>query len=193
MPKRIGIFGGSFDPVHNGHVMLANAALDELSLDVLYLIPTAQSPFKPDDKPVGGGARVKLLLLAFAGRENCEVNEQELQRGGISYTIDTVRDYTVRHPDAELTCLIGADHVPLLPQWREADELADRAAFAAVPRPGGVTVDFPAPFRGRWLRGVPVNVSASDIRARVRGGQPFGQLVPPTVAEAIRDLKLYAD
>ena len=193
MPKRIGIFGGSFDPVHNGHVMLADAALDELSLHVLHLIPAAQSPFKPDDKPVGGGARVKLLRLAFAERENCEVDEQELHRGDASYTIDTVRDYSVRHPDAELTCLIGADHVPLLPQWREADELADLVVFAAVPRPGGVRVDFPAPFRGRWLRGVPVDVSASDIRARVREGQPFEHLVPPTVAEAIRNLKLYAD
>jgi nicotinate-nucleotide adenylyltransferase len=190
---RIGLFGGSFDPAHNGHVMLADAALAELALDVLYLIPAAQSPFKPDDKPVGGGARVKLLRLAFAGRENCKVDERELQRGGISYTIETVRDYAVRHPDAELTCLIGADHVPLLPQWREADELASLAAFAAVPRPGGVRADFPAPFRGRWLRGVPVDVSASDIRARAREGQPFEHLVPPTVAEAIRNLKLYAD
>jgi len=192
-PKRIGLFGGSFDPVHNGHVMLADAALNELSLDVLYLIPAAQSPFKPDDKPADNGARVELLRVAFAGRENCEVDEQELQRGGTSYTIDTVCDYVTRHPEAELTCLIGADHVPLLPQWREANELAGLAAFAAVPRPGGATVDFPAPFHGRWLRGAPVDVSASDIRARVREGQPFEHLVPQAVAEAIRELKLYAD
>ena len=191
--KRIGLFGGSFDPVHNGHVMLADAALDELSLDTLYLIPAAQSPFKPDDKPADNASRVELLRLAFAGCENCEVDEQELQRGGTSYTIDTVRDYATRHPDAELTCLIGADHVPPLPQWREAGELAGLTTFAAVPRPGGATVDFPAPFRGRWLRGAPVDVSASDIRARVREGQPFEHLVPPDVAEAIRELKLYAD
>ena len=190
---RIGLFGGSFDPVHNGHVMLADAALAELALDVLYLIPAAQSPFKPDDKPADNASRVQLLRLAFAGRENCEVDEQELQRGGTSYTIDTVCDYVTRQPEAELTCLIGADHVPLLPQWRKADDLAGLAAFAAVPRPGGVRVDFPTPFRGRWLRGVPVDVSASDIRARVREGQPFEHLVPPPVTEAIRELKLYAD
>ena len=192
-PKRIGLFGGSFDPVHNGHVMLADAALDELSLDMLHLIPAAQSPFKPEDKPVGNSARVELLRLAFAGRENCKVDEQELQRGGTSYTIDTVRDYAGRYPDAKLTCLIGADHVPLLPQWREADELAGLAAFAAVPRPGGARIDFPAPFRGQWLRGTPTGVSASDIRAHVRKNQPFEHLVPPAVAEAIRELKLYAD
>ena len=95
-PKRIGLFGGSFDPVHNGHVMLADAALDELSLDTLYLIPAAQSPFKPDNRPVGGEARVKLLRLAFDGRENCEVDDQELDRGTASYTMDTVREYAAR-------------------------------------------------------------------------------------------------
>ncbi len=191
--KRIGLFGGSFDPVHNGHVMLADAALDELSLDTLYLIPAAQSPFKPDDKPVGNGARVELLRLAFAGRENCEVDEQELQRGDVSYTIDTVRDYAARHPEAELACLIGADHVPMLPQWRDVDRLAGLTAFAAVPRPGKATVDFPTPFCGKRLSGVPVDVSASDIRARVREGQPFEYLVPPAVVEAIRELKLYVE
>lgn len=191
-PKRIGLFGGSFDPVHNGHVMLADAALDELSLDTLYLIPAAQSPFKPDNRPVGGEARVKLLRLAFDGRENCEVDEQELCRGNASYTIDTVRDYAARYPDAEMTCLIGADHVPLLPQWREADELADLAAFAAVPRPGVVRIAFPIPFLGRWLRGTPVDVCASDIRTHVCKNQPIEHLVPSAVAEAIRELKLYA-
>lgn len=191
--KRIGLFGGSFDPVHNGHVMLADTALDELLLDVLYLIPAAQSPFKPDDKPAGNGARVELLRLAFAGREDCEVDEQELQRGGTSYTIDTVRDYSTRYSGAELTCLIGADHVPMLPQWRDFYELSGLTAFAAVARPGGATVDFPAPFRGHWLRGAPVDVSASDIRARVCEDQPFEHLVPPAVAEAIREMKLYAD
>ena len=191
--KRIGLFGGSFDPVHNGHVMLADAALDELSLEMLYLIPAAQSPFKPDDKPADNASRVQLLRLAFAGRENCEVDEQELQRGDVSYTIDTVRDYAARHPDAELTCLIGADHVPMLSQWRDVDGLAGLTTFAAVPRPGGATVDFPVPLRGQWLRGAPVDVSASDIRAHVRKGQPFEHLVPPAVAEAIRELTLYAD
>ena len=191
--KRIGLFGGSFDPVHNGHVMLADTALDELLLDLLYLIPAAQSPFKPDDKPADNASRVELLRLAFAGSENCEVDEQELQRGGTSYTIDTVRDYAARQPAAELTCLIGADHVPMLPQWRDVDRLASCTAFAAVPRPGEATVDFPAPFRGQWLRGAPVDVSASDIRARVREGRPFEHLVPPAVAEAIRELTLYAE
>jgi nicotinate-nucleotide adenylyltransferase len=189
---QIGIFGGTFDPVHNGHLMLAQAALTELSLDHLYLIPAAQSPFKPDDKPAGNGARIELLGLAFGGRDDCEIDQQELQRGGTSYTIDTIRDYTERHPNASLTCLIGADHVPTLPQWREANTLAALANFAAVPRPGKTPTNFPAPFRGQWLRGAPIDVAASNIRARVREGRDFKHLVPAPVAGAICELKLYA-
>jgi len=189
---RIGIFGGTFDPVHNGHLMLAHAALTELSLDRLHLIPAAQSPFKPDDPPAGNGARIELLGLAFGTMPNCQIDPQELERGGTSYTIDTVRDYTTRHPGAEIFCLIGADHVPTLPKWREADSLAELANFAAVPRPGETPTNFPAPFRGQWLRGAPIDVAASDIRARVREGRDFKHLVPAPVAGAICELKLYA-
>jgi len=189
----IGIFGGTFDPVHNGHVMIAEAALSELSLDQLFLIPAAQSPFKPNDPPAGNGARMELLRRVFGGREDCVVDEQELQRGGTSHTIQTVRDYAARHPGAELFYLIGADHVPTLPQWREAQALAELAEFAAVPRPGKAASDFPSTFRGRWLRGMPMEVAASDIRARVRTGKEFKHLVPSAVAGAIAELKLYAD
>lgn len=190
---RIGIFGGTFDPVHNGHVMIAEAALSELSLDQFFLIPAAQSPFKPNDPPAGNGARVELLRRVFGRREDCVVDEQELRRGGKSHTIETVRDYAARHPGAELICLIGADHVPTLPQWREAQALAELAEFAAVPRPGKAASDFPSPFQGRWLRGMPMAVAASDIRARVRMGKEFKHLVPSAVAGAIAELKLYAD
>ncbi|MBO11684.1 MAG: nicotinate (nicotinamide) nucleotide adenylyltransferase [Planctomycetaceae bacterium] len=190
---RIGIFGGTFDPVHNGHLMLADAALAELQLDRLFLVPVAQSPFKPEDRPTGNGARVDLLRLAFDGRTGCAIDEQELRRGGASYTIDTVRDFHARHPEDALTCLIGADHVPTLPEWRDAEALARLARFAAVPRPGETPVEFPAPFRGIWLRGTPVEVSGSDIRARIRAGRDFQHLVPSAVAAAIKNLNLYAE
>ena len=88
----LGIFGGTFDPVHNGHLMLADAALSELQLARLYLVPAAQSPFKPEDTPTGNGARLELLQLAFADHDRCEIDPQELQRGGTSYTIDTLRE-----------------------------------------------------------------------------------------------------
>ena len=189
--QRIGIFGGSFDPVHLGHLLMAQAALEELSLDRLFFIPAAQSPFKLDQAHAPAAERVRLLRLALAGRTDCEVDEQEIQRGGVSYTVETLRDYAQRFPQAELFYLIGADNVASLPQWREADELARLAEFVAIPRPGESSAPFPAPFCGRTLTGFPFGVSSSQIRVRVRAGRPIEPLVPPAVAEAIRNSRLY--
>jgi nicotinate-nucleotide adenylyltransferase len=188
---KLGLFGGSFDPVHLGHLLVARAALEELSLDRLCFIPAAQSPFKPEHRPAPGPVRARLLRLALAGWTRCEVDEQELHRGGVSYTIDTVRDYARRFADATLFYLIGADHVASLPGWREADALARLVEFVVVPRPGETPAAFPPPFRGRVLRGFPLAVSSSEIRARVRAGLPVEPLVPPAVAEAIRGERLY--
>ena len=127
--QRIGLFGGSFDPVHLGHVMMARAALEELRLARLYIIPAAQSPFKSDQPPAPAAARVQLLRLAFDGQTNCEIDTQELEREGVSFTIDTVHAYADRFSGAELFCLVGADHVPTLPQWREAEALAPLVTF----------------------------------------------------------------
>ena len=189
--QRIGLFGGSFDPVHLGHVMMARAALEELRLDRLYIIPAAQSPFKPDQPPAPADARVQLLRLAFDGQTNCEIDTQELEREGASFTIDTVRGYADHFSGAELFCLIGADHVPTLPQWREAEALAPLVTFVVVPRPGEPVAEFPEPFRGRVLRGHPMEISASDIRQRLRDGKKIDHLTPPRVAEALKTMHLY--
>jgi nicotinate-nucleotide adenylyltransferase len=189
--ERVGLFGGSFDPVHLGHLLVAQAAREELELGRLFFIPVAQSPFKPDRRPTPAKERLRLLRLALAGETWCEVDEQEIQRGGVSYTIDTVRDYTRRFPGARLFYLIGADHPPLLPQWRAAEELARLAEFVVIPRPGQGEAPFPAPFRGRQLTGFPLGVSSSQIRARVKAGLSVEHLVPQAVAEAIRNNRLY--
>src|SRR4249920_2716230 len=96
--QRIGLFGGSFDPVHLGHLLVAQAAREELGLDRLFFIPAAQSPFKPESKPSTGTERLRLLRLALAGKTWCELDPQEVDRGGVSFTIDTVRDYARRFP-----------------------------------------------------------------------------------------------
>ena len=189
--QSLGLYGGSFDPVHLGHLLVAQAALDELGLDRLFFIPAAQSPFKPENKPAPDAVRLQLLRLALAGKSNCEIDDQEIQRGGISYTVDTLRDYARRFPSAELFYLIGADNVPKLNEWREPAELARLAEFVAIPRPGGPAAVFPAPFRGRRLRGFPFGVSSSEIRARVKAGLTIENLVPAAVAEAIRSEQLY--
>ena len=190
---RVGLYGGSFDPVHLGHLLVAQAAREELELERLFFIPAAQSPFKPDSKPTSGADRVRLLRLALAGKTWCEIDEQELHRGGMSYTIETVRDYHRRFPDAEIYYLIGGDHVEKLPSWREAEELARLTKFVVVPRPGQVDVPFPKPFHGRALKGFPLGVSSSQIRERIKTGKPIDHLVPAMVGEAIRNSKLYAE
>ena len=189
--ERIGLFGGSFDPVHLGHLLVAQAAREELDLARLFFIPAAQSPFKPDAQPSPAPERLRLLRLALAGQTWCEIDEQEIRRGGVSYTIDTLRDYARRFPDAQRFYLVGADHLPQLPQWRAAEELARLVEFVVIPRPGQAEAPFPAPFRGQWLKGFPLGVSSSQIRARAKAGLPLDHLLPGPVAEAIRNNGLY--
>jgi len=188
---KIGIYGGSFDPVHTGHLLVVQAAVEELGLDKIFFVPVAHSPFKKENPITQAEIRLRLLRLALAGRANYQVDDQETKRGGTSYTIDTLRDYAKRFPAAELFYLIGADNAAKLNEWREPAELAKLAEFVAVPRPGGASPVFPAPFRGRTLKGFPFGVSSSEIRARVKAGLPVENLVPPAVAEAIRESKIY--
>lgn len=186
--QRIGLFGGSFDPVHLGHTMVARAALAEVELDQLFIIPAAQSPFKPEQSPAPAADRLAWLRLAFEDEPRCEIDAQEIERAGVSYTIDTVRDYAARFPEAELFYLIGADHVPTLPEWREAAALADAVTFVVVPRPGELetgVAEFSLSFRGTVLRGKPAAISASDLRKRLRAGESIENFVPPAVAAAL--------
>ena len=189
--NRIALFGGSFDPVHNGHLLVALAAIEELSLERIFFIPAAQSPFKPESKPAPADLRARMLRLALAGQTRYEVDTQEIHRGGTSYTVDTVRDYRSRFPNAELFYLIGADHIPQLHKWRAANELAAAVEFVAIPRPGEAAPAAPTGFRVRALRGFPLGLSSSQIRERVRSSKTIEHLVPPAVAETIRNSRLY--
>lgn len=190
--RRLGLYGGSFDPVHLGHLLVARAALEELGLDAVAFIPAARSPFKPSAAPAPDALRLRWLRLALAGEPRFLLDDVELRRGGTSYTVDTVRDVMARHPGAEMSWLIGADHVPTLPQWREAPELARLVEFVVIPRPGSPPWEAPAPFRVRELRGWPLAVSSSLVRERLRAGLPVSHLVPPHVGEALRESRAYA-
>lgn len=189
--QRIALFGGSFNPIHLGHLLMARAAVEELGLTRLYFVPAAQSPFKPDLQLAAAAERIRLLRLALAGHPEFTVDPGEIGRGGISYSIDTVRQYQAAFPASELWYLIGSDHAPLLPQWRAAEELAERVQFAVFPRPGMEGETLPAPFRGRVLCGPGFDVSASQIRERVRTRRSIEWLVPAAVAEAICNNHLY--
>ena len=188
---RLGVYGGSFDPVHLGHLLVAQAAREELELDRVVFIPAALSPFKPGTQPTPGAIRAQMLRLALQGWEWAGVDDRELRRGGFSYTVDTLREIAAEHPGVELSCLIGADHAPILPKWREATALAALAQFVVIPRPGDPEPILPAPFRGKVLRGFPLGVSSSQIRDRAKAGMTIRHLVPSAVAEAIAANRLY--
>jgi len=189
--NRIALFGGSFDPVHHGHLLVALAAFEELSLERIFFVPAAQSPFKPEIKPGPPELRARMLRLALVGQTRYEIDDQEIRRGGTSYTIDTVRNYRRRFPQAEIFYLIGADHIPQLHKWRATEELASTLEFVAIPRPGEDARTAPVGFRVRTLRGFPLGLSSSQIRDRVRAGKTIDHLVPAAVAETIRNSRLY--
>lgn len=183
---RLGLYGGSFDPVHLGHLLVARAAVEELSLDRLVFLPASQSPFKPDVPRESGVRRLRLLRLALAGESRFVVDDQEIGRAGVSYSVDTVR--AIRRgltPGATLFWLLGADQVAGLPFWRESAALSELVEFVVIPRPGSEPPALPPRYRLHPLCGWPMAVSSSEIRERIGRGLEVRHLLPPAVAEAI--------
>jgi nicotinate-nucleotide adenylyltransferase len=189
--EKIGLFGGSFDPVHRGHLLVAKAALEELALDRLIFIPTAKSPFKQNAPLTSGATRMRMLRLALTGEIQCEVDDREIRRGGVSYTIETLRDLVRERPDTRFHWMIGADHLSLLPTWREPDSLARLAEFVVIPRPGADVSPLPPPWQVKTLRGWPLKISSSEIRERVRTQRDIRHLVSTAVLEVIEREQLY--
>ena len=189
--NRIGFFGGSFDPVHLGHLLMAQAAIEELSLERLHFVPARRSPFKEDSEPLEIPLRLRLLRLALAGHPEFALSEEEALAGGISYTIDTARRFAVRHPAARIFCLVGADLAGTLDEWKEAAELARLIEFAVIPRPGTPRPVVPAGFRCRHLQGPLVGISSTEVRERIRSGRGVDWMLPAAVAEAIGKEGLY--
>lgn len=190
-PSQIGLFGGSFDPVHCGHLLLARAAWEEVSLDRMVFIPAARSPLKDNETLAPASDRLRLLKMALAGEPDWEVDDLEVKRGGISYTVDTLRHYRDRHPGATFHYFIGADNVPQLPLWREAETLATLASFLVIPRPGAPMHPLPHPFRGRYLEGFRMGVSSSEIRDRLKRGLSVRWMLPDSVEAEIQQNGLY--
>lgn len=200
---RIGILGGSFDPVHLGHLGVARAVADALALDRVLLIPAAQAPLR-DAVRANGEQRVAMLRAAVleladtAGERRLEVDEMELRRGGVSYTVDTLRTLRAQRPADEFTWIVGADQLARLAKWREPEELARLAEWAAYARPGCAWAELPGSavpgLRVRRVEpaaGALWEVSSSDIRARLARGESVAGLVPDKVIEYIRENGLY--
>jgi nicotinate-nucleotide adenylyltransferase len=184
---RIGLFGGSFDPPHIGHVLAVSDAIDALQLDRVIWIPNAIQPLKG-----AGGAtpvqRLAMTRLLCAADARFDVDAIEVERGGLSFMVETLRALSARHPSAALFLLLGADAAARLPQWREPEQVAALAEVCVLTRVG--SGDTPPP----GLRELPtrrVDVSSTEIRARVRAGLPLTGFVPDAVAEYLRRHAVY--
>jgi nicotinate (nicotinamide) nucleotide adenylyltransferase/ribosome silencing factor RsfS/YbeB/iojap len=195
---RIGLLGGAFNPPHRGHLKLAALALDNLGLDQLRLMPTARSPHKANDADDDPALRLRLLRVALEGFPGpVAVEPLELERGGTSYTRDTLEELHRREPGNQWILVIGSDQLPGLPKWHRADRVLELASVAVAPRPGAAA-ELPAELAERlraewsgapgeivWLPGTGLDAASSRIRADLRAGREDGAELPPQVWAAI--------
>jgi nicotinate-nucleotide adenylyltransferase len=186
----IGILGGTFDPVHNGHLAVAEAARDALALDRVIFIPNACSPLKSSGPVASFKHRVAMLRLALTECDYCEISETEGHRGGTSFTIDTLRELTVQFPDASFYLIVGADALAEFQLWRDHEDILKLARLAYVERtdyPSRQSAQFPAhpiPMKR-------VDISSTMIRQRIRGTQSIDAFVPADVVKYIASHHLY--
>jgi nicotinate-nucleotide adenylyltransferase len=195
---RLGIYGGTFDPVHAGHLLLARDALEQCRLDAILFVPCAQSPLKKTGPRADETQRVAMLRLALKGEPRFWLSRCELDRPAPSYAIDTAREIQAAFPRAQLFWLLGHDQWAQLGQWREPAELRRLVRFIRFPRGGETGAPArrpPAPAgRGRVLdlpRPRRVDISATEIRRRVKSRLPIDQLAPAAVTGYIRRHGLY--
>ena len=185
----VGLFGGSFDPIHHGHLIVASAVAEALGLDELRFMPANQQPLKAAEHHSPAADRVAMVELAIAGAAGFALERTELERPGPSYTVDTLRILRAREPDTQFVVLLGADAAAELPRWREPEALLQLARVAVMTRPGAPAIQGPAIWR---VVPVPaIEISATAVRERVRTGRPVRYWVPDPVADYIAMHRLY--
>lgn len=201
MGRRIGILGGTFNPMHLAHCILADQALDARQLDEVQIIPAFVAPHKEGEPVTEAKHRLEMARLAVAGRPGLVVSDREIRRKGVSYTVDTLRELQGEQPEASLFLILGADSVAGLPDWREPAEILQRATLIPVARPGQV-LDF-RPLAGlcppdrlvaaqaNILPMPQLEISSTDIRQRVAAGRSIRYLVAPAVEAYIKAHGLY--
>ncbi len=199
MPIRIGVLGGTFDPIHHGHLAIAEEARAALALERVLLVPAAQQPFKQGSTVTPAGHRLEMARLACRDNPAFEASPVELERPGPSYTATTLEELRARL-DAELFFIVGGDAARDLPRWRRAAELPGLAQIVIVQRPlvsfdqARLVEELPQ-LRGRCtiLEGPSIELSSTELRARVAAGRPIRYLVPDPVAAYIAEHGLYRE
>lgn len=190
---KIGLMGGSFDPVHLGHIEAARGAIDQHNLDKVILLPAAETPRKRKNTLAPAHHRLSMLRIAAQHEPNFAVSDFEMVQGDISFTINTVRHFRKQHPADELFWIIGADQVPFLDQWRSIEDLAQLVHFIYLVRPSHEIESQPAT-PGLILHrceGPYLNISSSELREKVRQQKPVGELIHPEVIVYIGQWGLY--
>ena len=190
---KIGFLGGSFDPVHFGHLIAAQDALEQHRLDRLILVPAAQAPLKPNDVQSTAEDRLAMLRAAIEWDRRFELSDYELRKGGVSYTIDSARYFRSIFPKDQLFWIIGGDQLPKMPLWREIDELARLVEFICLERPGHPLKAAPAipGLRLHRCDGHLVEISSTELRERVRRGLSLDYFVPHKAIVHIKEKHLY--
>jgi nicotinate-nucleotide adenylyltransferase len=196
--RRLGILGGTFDPVHSGHLAIAAAAREQLGLERILFVPAGQ-PWRKDREITPAEHRVAMVRLAIAREPAYELSLVEIEREGPSYMVDTLEELQRSFPAAELALILGEDALADLPNWKEARRILDLAVLAIAPRQGrrlskdeswralpGISG------RMEWLEMEPVAVSSTSIRAHIHRGSPVEGMAPPAVEEYFRKHRLYS-
>jgi nicotinate-nucleotide adenylyltransferase len=185
--SKIGIYGGTFDPVHHAHLILAREALEKLALEQVIFVPAAISPHKPDRVPTPSAIRFEMLRAAIDSEPRFCMDDLELHRPPPSYTYDSIVELRRRDPQQEMYYFIGSDNVPRLHTWHRFDELRQLVQFVVLHRGmAPVRCDFPVIARH-------IDISATEIRNRVATGRSIRYLVPPAVEEIIQRHQLYRE
>ena len=192
--KRIGVFGGSFDPPHIGHLVIAEMARRALKLDAVYLVPAYQPPHKEGSHASTAHDRLAMTKLSVQGNGKLKVSDLELRRKGISYTVDTVRAFRKRFPSSELFLIIGSDSLRQFHSWKSPAEILAEVSLIVYRRPrSGRTNSRLSSRNVSFVKGPLMEISSSDIRNRIQRGKSIRYLVRDNVLKYIEKKKLYSD
>jgi len=189
---KVGLLGGSFDPVHLGHLKLAEAARRQLKLDKVYLVLTPRSPFKKSQRPASLRDRLRMLRLAMKRKRGLKVGTWELKSRGVSYTVDTLKRFQKSHPSDQIFLIMGSDAWAGFRRWKSPDKIANLATLVVGRRPKTRKILQPKKFRAsmKILRGTFPNVSSTVIRQDIKSGRSR-KLLLPVVASYIQRHDLY--
>jgi nicotinate-nucleotide adenylyltransferase len=190
--KRIGIFGGTFDPPHKGHIAIAEQAKKQLGLDCVYFIPVYIPPHKQQHSSTTPQHRVKMMKIAVNGRKDFKVSTIELSRRGISYTIDTLKAFKRRYPKTELVLIIGADNLAQFNSWKSPKSILKLASLAVYKRKGFSLLLKDKAIDYFLLKGRMLCVSSTEIRNKIKMGYSIRALVPNSIDLYIKKHLLYS-